>query len=192
MRSNLDLVTLVTAYSQGYFPMPHPKTDVIEWFRPDPRAILPLDSFHVSRSLKRFISKTPYQTTINYDFINVMNLCSQRPDTWINQDFINAYSELHKHKLAHSVEIWFEKKIVGGLYGVCLGGAFFAESMFSLESNASKIALMELVNIMIQKGMTLLECQFITPHLKSLGVCEISDDDYIKYLNHALKLKIVW
>ena len=123
MRSNLDLVTLVAAYSQGYFPMPHPKTDVIEWFRPDPRAILPLDNFHISRSLKRFISKTPYQTTINHNFTNVMNLFSQRPDTWINQEFIRAYSELHKHKFAHSVEIWFGEKLVGGLYGVCLGGA---------------------------------------------------------------------
>ena len=192
IKSDLNLATLISAYSQGYFPMPHPHTGVVQWFRPDPRAILPLNKFHISRSFKRFLSKISYQIKVNNDFLNVIKKCSQRPDTWINKDFIRSYHDLYKHKLAHSIEIWCEDVLLGGLYGVSLGGAFFAESMFSSKSNGSKIALMELVHLMKRKGMILLECQFSTPHLKSLGVYEISDQEYMKILAKAMKLKIVW
>ena len=192
MFSNLDISTLVSAYSQGYFPMPHPQTQQIQWFRPDLRAVLPLNNFHISRSFKRFLAKTSYEVSIDKNFSKVMYKCSLRPDTWINKEFIYSYNKLNEHGLAHSIEIFISNDLIGGVYGVCLGGAFFAESMFSSVTNGSKIALMELVRLMTHKGMKLLECQFLTPHLKALGACEISDREYIILLNKALKLKIHW
>lgn len=178
---------LHAAYSQGYFPMPDSETEEILWFRPDPRAVIPLDQFHVSRSLARTIKKNTYQVTFDKSFQDVMLGCASHPNTWINQEFIDVYGQMFAIGLAHSVEIWHQGSLVGGTYGVSLGGAFFAESKFHRMKDASKVALYHLVEKMKLRGYTLLECQFLTPHLESLGAIEISDIEYISRLNQALK-----
>lgn len=166
--------------------MPHPDTGEILWFNPDPRAIIPLDGFHVSKSLARTLRKGTYTTTINTAFREVMRGCASRDETWITDEFIDVYGAMHDLGLAHSVEVWHDRHLVGGTYGVSLGGAFFAESMFHSEKDASKVALHRLVEHMKSRGMTLLEVQFLTPHLKSLGAVEIRKDVYLKLLAQAL------
>mgnify|MGYP003691444723 FL=1 len=133
---------LLRAYSNGFFPMPHPETEEICWFNPDPRAVIPLDGFHLSRSLKRSINRFKYYPQVNSDFDRVMNLCASREDTWINDEIKKAYSDLHNAGHAHSFEVWQDKNLVGGLYGVAIGGAFFAESKFHLKTDASKAGLL--------------------------------------------------
>ncbi|MDD9951416.1 MAG: leucyl/phenylalanyl-tRNA--protein transferase [Zetaproteobacteria bacterium] len=178
---------LISAYSQGYFPMPDPREVAkILWFRPDPRAIIPLDGFHVSRSLRRRIRQAKYTVSFDGCFLEVMKKCADRPETWINEVFLKSYVELHLEGCAHSVEIWHQQKLVGGVYGVSLGGAFFAESMFHTQTDCSKLALYHLVEQMNACGYKLLECQFLTPHLSSLGAVEISDTDYLCILQDAL------
>lgn len=179
---------LLEAYAQGYFPMPDSQSDEIHWYRPDPRAILPLESFHISRSFGRFLKKQTFKVTLNRQFKAVMEGCSQREPTWINSEFKKAYFELHQWGYAHSIEVWDSDRLVGGLYGVQLGGAFFAESMFSHISQASKLALFRLTQLLNQEGFSLLEVQFSTPHLKSLGVIEISDSRYQHLLKQAILL----
>jgi leucyl/phenylalanyl-tRNA--protein transferase len=169
--------------------MPHPDTGEILWFNPDPRAVIPLDGFHVSKSLARTLRRGQFRTTINQAFHNVMRGCANRDETWITDEFIDVYGDMHDLGLAHSVEVWRDEDLVGGTYGVSLGGAFFAESMFHLENDASKVALHRLVEHMKSRGMTLLEVQFLTPHLSSLGAVEIRKDVYLKRLAQALGQK---
>lgn len=188
-RYTLNPELLHAAYSQGYFPMPDGDSADILWFRPDPRAIIPLDGFHVSRSLRRKINKSIFTISYNQAFTEVMRGCSEHAETWINSEFMHVYGQMHKLGLAHSVEVWHEKKLVGGTYGVCLGGAFFAESKFHRKTDASKIALYYLVKRMQEKGLTLLECQFLTPHLQSLGAIEVSDHEYLSLLKEALNVE---
>lgn len=183
-----DLLRL--AYAQGYFPMPHPDTGEILWFHPDPRAVLPLDDFHVSRSLDRTLRKAPFEITIDKDFAGVMAGCASRDETWINDLFKRTYGELHAQGDAHSLEVWLDGKLVGGVYGVALGGAFFAESKFHTVTDASKVALYHLVRHMKVRGMSLLEVQFITPHLKSLGVVEVPRAVYMRRLKAALDRRV--
>ena len=189
-KTKLDPRTLVLAYSEGFFPMPDENSGEILWFRPDPRTIIPLDGFHQSRSLRSLLRKKRFQVTYNQSFSQVMHYCSQRPNTWINDEFKAAYQKLHTMKIAHSVETWKEGQLVGGVYGVCFGGAFFAESMFYRASNASKVALYHLVEKLRQKKFHVLECQFMTDHLRSLGAKEISDTQYMKLLKHAINQDI--
>ena len=170
--------------------MPDGDSGEILWFRPDPRAIIPLDGFHTSRSLRRKINQSLYQVSYNQAFSEVMQGCAEHPETWINQEFMDVYGQMHKLGLAHSVEVWHEQSLVGGTYGVCLGGAFFAESKFHRKTDASKVALYYLVKHMKKQGLTLLECQFLTPHLKSLGAIEVSDQEYLKLLREALKREV--
>jgi len=179
---------LLWAYSQGFFPMPEPQTEEIEWYRPDPRAILPLDRFHVSRSLRKVLRDHTFSVTLNQAFIEVIVGCAARSETWINGEFMRAYKELHYLGHAHSVEVWSNNEVVGGVYGVQVGGAFFAESMFSKKDNTSKIALYELTKHLRMQNFTLLEIQFLTPHLASLGAIEIPDSEYSKLLKLAVKL----
>ena len=183
----LDTHTLLLAYANGYFPMPDPHSEEILWFNPDPRCILPLDGFHCSRSLRRKINKGGYEITTNKAFKEVMEGCSDRPDTWINQEFKRAYGELHKIGIGCSLEVWREGRLIGGVYGVSLGAAFFAESKFHRETDASKIALFHLIEHLNQKNFKLLEVQFLIPHLKSLGAIEIAAADYMERLKKALK-----
>ncbi|NBT57835.1 leucyl/phenylalanyl-tRNA--protein transferase, partial [bacterium] len=166
---------LLWAYSQGFFPMPNLKDETIEWYRPDPRAVLPLDQFHVSRSLRKVLNRDVFSTTLNKAFPEVVFQCANRPETWINAEFKRAYGELHHLGHAHSLEVWEGNELAGGVYGVQLGGAFFAESMFSLRDNASKVALYELSRHLKSQNFLLLEIQFLTPHLASLGAVEIPD-----------------
>ena len=169
--------------------MPEPETNEILWYRPDPRAIIPLDHFHVSRSLKKSMRKRGYKVTFSKAFKQVMEECASRPETWINQDFLEVYQKMHQLGLAHSVEVWLGDRLVGGTYGVCLCGSFFAESKFHKETDASKVALYFLVERLKQQNFKLLECQFLTPHLQSLGAIGISDSEYQEKLTEALKIE---
>jgi leucyl/phenylalanyl-tRNA--protein transferase len=167
--------------------MPDPQSEDILWLTPDPRAIIPLAHFHVSRSLLRTLKRGHFHATFDQSFMEVVEGCSQRPDTWITDEFKEAYGELHREGDAHSVEIWQSSELVGGVYGVALQGAFFAESMFHRATDASKIALLYLVERLKACRMELLEVQFLTPHLASLGAIEISRKEYLRRLKHALE-----
>jgi leucyl/phenylalanyl-tRNA--protein transferase len=172
--------------------MPHPETGEILWFNPDPRAVIPLDGFHMSRSLRRSIAKRGYTVTSDRAFVDVMKGCADRKETWINDTFFRAYSELHRMGFAHSIEVWLGDELVGGCYGVHICGIFCAESMFSRKTDASKVALKYLVGHLKERGIDLLEVQFLTPHLASLGAIEISAGAYHKLLREALMKDAVW
>jgi len=188
MSSPLEMTTdlLRVAYSNGYFPMPEPDSGEIMWLSPDPRAIFPLDGFHMSRSLARTLKRAPFTYSINKAFSDVMEGCGDRKDTWITQQFKDTYGALHKEGDAHSVEVWLDGRLAGGLYGVSLQGAFFAESMFHRETDASKAAIHFLIEYMKTQQMRLLEVQFLTPHLSSLGAVAIPRRQYLIKLKQAL------
>lgn len=190
MKTALSTELLISAYANGYFPMPHPETEEICWFHPDPRAILPLDHFHVSRSLRRTMRRTSFRVSFDEDFEAVIDACADRKETWINAEIRTAFVALYRQGHGHSVEVWNEDRLVGGSYGLAIRGAFFAESMFHRETDASKIALYHLVEHLLARGMKLLELQFLTPHLQSLGAIEISSDDYMERLRLALKTPV--
>ncbi|RYZ54707.1 MAG: leucyl/phenylalanyl-tRNA--protein transferase [Proteobacteria bacterium] len=187
MKIALTTELLISAYANGYFPMPHPETEEICWFHPDPRAIIPLDNFHVSRTLLRTMKRKNFRVSVDEDFEGVIDACADRKETWINEEIRAAFVSLYREGHCHSVEVWEDDRLVGGTYGIAIRGAFFAESMFHRETDASKVALLGLVNHMKSRGMTLLEVQFLTPHLASLGAVEISSDDYMERLRTALK-----
>lgn len=180
---------LLSAYAQGFFPMPEPETGEIEWFRPDPRAVFPLEEFHISHSLQKKIRRKQYSVTFNTHFVEVMKACAEREETWINEEFLSAYTQLHRKGYAHSVEIWKTKKLIGGVYGVSIGGAFFAESKFHRATDASKLALYHLIERLKERHFELLEVQFLTPHLESLGAIAIPDEEYQKRLAQAIRVK---
>ena len=179
---------LLVAYSNGYFPMASSRTGPIEWHSPDPRTIIPLESFHVPRSLKRVIAKRVFEMKVNTQFELVMRACAQRPETWISEEIIRAYVELHRRGYAHCIETWHKGKLAGGLYGVALGRAFFGESMFSRMTDASKAALVYLVERLKQCHFVLLDTQFMTEHLRQFGAVEVSRSAYLKFLSKALEL----
>jgi leucyl/phenylalanyl-tRNA--protein transferase len=180
---------LLSAYAQGIFPMAG-EDDRIYWYDPDPRAILPLDNFHIPRSLRRTIRKGEYGISRNKAFGEVIRACSQptlrREETWINQEIIEAYEKLHHLGFAHSLEVWRNDLLIGGLYGVSLNGLYAGESMFSKERDASKVALVYLVAHLRRQGFTLLDIQFLTEHLERFGAIEITRDEYKKSLAVAL------
>ncbi|CEK16352.1 leucyl/phenylalanyl-tRNA--protein transferase [Chthonomonas calidirosea] len=181
--------TVVWAYSMGIFPMYVEEEKAILWFRPERRAIIPLDGFHISRSLAKTIRKGRFEVRINTAFEEVMRGCADRPEgTWITEEFIQVYTELHRRGLAHSVETWREGRLVGGTYGVALGGAFMAESMFHRETDASKVALAALVQRLKERNFVLLDVQYLTPHLQRLGAIEIPHQVYLQRLQKALEL----
>jgi leucyl/phenylalanyl-tRNA--protein transferase len=181
---------LLKAYAAGVFPMADARDDPeVFWVDPRSRGIFPLTGFHVSRSLRRRILRGPFQVTLDRAFADVVRLCSSRPETWISHRIEALYIHLFAMGRAHSVEVWKEGRLVGGVYGVAIGGAFFGESMFSRETDASKIALCYLVDRLRNAGFTLFDTQFITPHLASLGAVEISRDDYHRRLGEALNIR---
>lgn len=186
--SELTPEIVLYAYGQGCFPMPDEKSGNINWYRPDPRAIIPLDGFHVGRTLRRTLKKKDFVIRRDTCFERVMRACAARDETWITDDFIRIYGALHAFGFAHSLEVFRENDLVGGVYGVTLGGAFFAESMFHSDSDMSKVALFHLVEHLRQRQFVLLECQFLTPHLASLGAIEVTDQNYMNQLNTALQL----
>ncbi len=159
------------------------------WFSPDPRGVIPLDTFHVPHGLKRFLKKSPFTIRFSTRFRDVMLGCADRDSTWIDDTVLESYCCLHQLGFAHSVETWQDDKLVGGLYGVSMGGAFFGESMFSRVSNASSAALVALVERMCERGYILLDTQWTTPHLKRFGATDIPRRDYMERLNRAMNLK---
>ncbi len=177
---------LLAAYAAGYFPMAESREGPIRWYSPDPRAIIPLDGFKVSRSLRQTIKKHLYEIKLNVSFEEVMRACTKREETWISEDIIQSYLELHTLGYAHSVEVWQGKMLTGGLYGVALGAAFFGESMFSYVRDASKVALVYVVERLHTKNFELLDTQFITPHLSRFGAKEISRSSYLELLVKAV------
>ena len=183
----IDPDLLLRAYAIGVFPMADSRDakDVF-WVEPKRRAILPLDGFRLSRSLRRTLRSGTFEVTRDTAFAEVVRRCADREETWINADIEQSYSELHRRGHAHSVECWQGGALVGGLYGVTLGGAFFGESMFSARPDASKVALAWLVARLKVGGFTLLDCQFMTEHLRSLGAVEIGQPDYMVLLDSAL------
>ena len=172
---------LLKAYRQAIFPMSMPEGE-IGWFSPDPRAIVPLDTFHVPHGLRRVLKKAPFEIRIDAGFETVMRKCAEREDTWINEEIVESYVGLHRVGHAHSVETWREGRLVGGLYGVSIGGAFFGESMFHEVTDASKVALHALVMRLRERGFTLLDTQWITPHLAKFGAMEIPRAKYLRML----------
>lgn len=179
---------LIEGYLHGVFPMGMEDGE-IGWFSPDPRAIIPLDAnFHVPHGLKRTLSRGDFEVRVNTSFEAVMRACAGRNETWISGEIIESYCELHRRGFAHSLETWREGRLAGGLYGVALGGAFFGESMFHWETDASKVALHGLVQRMRDRGYKLLDTQWITPHLRQFGAVEIPRRQYLKLLAEATKL----
>ena len=183
----LDPDLLLRAYSIGVFPMSDGRDarDVF-WVEPRKRAVLPLGGFRLSRSLRKTIRADIFRVTRDTAFTAVLQHCADRSETWINAPIEASFNHLHELGHAHSIECWNGDRLVGGLYGVKLGGAFFGESMFSLESDASKVALAWLVARLRVGGFELLDCQFMTDHLRSLGATEILQKDYVSFLESAL------
>lgn len=184
---------LLSCYARGVFPMADSRDDPnLFLLDPEMRGIFPLDGLHISRSLKKTLRKAPYEVRINSDFIGTVLMCAApapgRENTWINDPILNLYEQLHDMGHAHSIETWKDGRQVGGLYGVTLGGAFFGESMFSRATDASKIALVHLVERLNARGFELLDAQFITDHLRTLGAIEISRADYQDRLKVALSV----
>ena len=178
---------LLQGYRLGVFPMAMPD-GTIEWFSPDPRAIMPLDRFRVPHALRRLVRKKVFQIKIDHRFSDVIRACAKRRDTWINREIIESYEALHELGYAHSIEAWTENKLAGGLYGVAIGGAFFGESMFHRVTDASKVALVALVEHLREKKFALLDTQWTTPHLEQFGAIEISREQYLKSLRRAIEL----
>jgi len=178
---------LLSAYAAGIFPMAESRESTeIFWVDPRRRGILPLDGFHISRSLARRIRRGGYQATLNADFDAVVAGCADRPETWINDEIARLYGEMHATGDAHSLEIWQDGALAGGVYGVAIGAAFFGESMFSRRTDASKLALAHLTDHLWRCGFELFDTQFITPHLASLGAVEVSRTFYRRRLRTAL------
>jgi leucyl/phenylalanyl-tRNA--protein transferase len=189
---------LLTAYRQGIFPMAIDsgkkvgtgRRRDIAWFAPDPRAVIPLDDrFHVPHGLRRTLKQERFEITFDTSFDAVIRACAKRKEgTWISKEIIESYCELHRLGHAHSVETLLKGKLVGGLYGVHIGGAFFGESMFHRATDASKVALVALVGLLRARKFVLLDTQWLTPHLKQFGTYEIPRHEYLWRLEHALKL----
>jgi leucyl/phenylalanyl-tRNA--protein transferase len=210
---------IIRAYCQGAFPMARSRRGPIEWYSPDPRGILPLDAFHVPKSLARRVRSGRFHITFDRAFERVITACSEpRPyeeQTWISPGIIRAYTRLHPMGIAHSVEAWLPPppeveeaaqqppppatefdasswQLVGGLYGLALGGAFFGESMFSRTTDASRVCLVHLVEHLKQRGYVLLDAQVSNPHLEQFGAIEIPREEYLNRLRAALKLDVTW
>ena len=183
----IEAELLLQGYRLGVFPMAM-EDDSIAWFSPDPRGIIPLDRLHVPHDLRRVQRKEVFEIKIDYHFGEVIRACAKRKDTWINREIIQSYERLHNLGYAHSVEAWREGKLAGGLYGVAIGGAFFGESMFHRERDASKIALVALAERLRAKKFVLLDTQWITPHLAQFGAIEISREQYLRTLTGAVEL----
>ena len=190
---NLNSESILQIYKLGIFPMAKSRCDEKIYFvNPKKRALLPIKDFHVSKSFSRFIKKKPFYITINTNFKKVINKCAteNRSDTWINKTIEKQFNNLHKIGVAHSIECWKNNEIVGGIYGIALGGCFFAESMFSSVSNASKFALINLVARLYFLKYSILDIQFINDHLKQFGAFEITQSLFKKkiseYINHTI------
>ncbi len=188
MSADLTPNLVLNAYARGIFPMSESRDDDgLFWVDPDQRGIIPLDGFHISRSLRKTILAEKFQIRVDTAYAGVIEGCADRAETWINDEIFEIYLDLFRAGFAHSVEVWDGRRLVGGVYGVSLRRAFFGESMFSHQPNASKIALAYLVSRLKAGGYSLFDTQFLTPHLASLGGVEISRADYQERLKDALE-----
>jgi len=189
---------ILNAYASGIFPMADARdADEIYWVEPKMRGIIPLETFNIPRSLNKFMTTCNYTVTFNKNFSDVIKACAETPrvhesNTWINHEIEKWFLELHDKGYAHSVEVWNGDELIGGLYGLAQGGCFNGESMFSRKTNASKIALIHLVERLKFKNFTLLDTQFINDHLKQFGCIEIAQAEYLKQLQDALKLHVTF
>lgn len=179
---------VLSAYSQGIFPMGH-DDGLIRWYSPDPRCIFDFETFHVPRRLMRTYRSGKFEMKVNSAWDEVLHQCANRDSTWIIDDIFRVYTELHEDGFAHSVEAYFEGKLAGGLYGVSIGGAFMGESMFHNVTDASKVCLVYLVERMKERGFTLLDSQYMTEHLSTFGAVLISRREYLIRLEQALRIK---
>ena len=185
---DLEPGTVLAAYRAGIFPWPDPDGQLL-WWSPDPRAILPLDGFHESRSLRRERRRGVFRVTADHACRDVMAGCADRSEgTWITPQMKAAYLELHELGWVHSIEVWAGERLAGGLYGLAIGGFFAAESMFHREADASKVALAELVERLARNGFVLLDVQFVTSHLASLGVLTVTREEYLARLQRAIAI----
>ncbi len=186
----LSVDMLLYAYSHGIFPMADGREGDVHWYSADPRAIIPLDAYRPQRSLRPILNKKLFEIRFNTCFETVMRHCAAPratdPNTWISEEMISVYGQLHQLGYAHSVEVWCDNQLTGGLYGVALGGAFFGESMFTLRPNASKIAFHYLVQQLLKQGFTLLDTQFINDNVLRYGAIEIPAAEYQQQLEFAL------
>src|SRR5438094_4861681 len=190
-RRVISVDMLVSAYASGWFPMAVEPGD-IQWFSPDPRGIIPLDSFHLPSRLARVIRQGRFEVTVDRDFDAVIRACASRQDadgSWIDAEIVDSYRVLHRRGFAHSVEAWRDGSLAGGLYGVALRGAFFGESMFHRETDASKVALAALVERVRARGYRLLDVQWVTPHLEQFGAREIPRRRYLRLLDVAMQVE---
>ena len=191
---DLSVDRLLEAYRSGLFPW---SVDPITWWSPDPRGVMEVGSMHVSRSLARTLRRAPFEVTLDRDFAGVIRACASVPrggdaSTWISPPLVAAYESLARAGHAHSVECWREGRLVGGVYGVCVGGFFAAESMFHHEDDASKVALVHLDRHLARRGFTLMDCQMVTPVTRSLGAREISRSEYLSRLASAVDQPSRW
>jgi leucyl/phenylalanyl-tRNA--protein transferase len=191
MTLTLDPHLVLSGYVQGVFPMGEEDEDgqpCISWYAPDPRGVIFLDEFKTTRSLRQRVKSKQYEVIPNQAFESVMHACADRPEgTWISDDIIETFCILHEMGFAHSLETYENNQLVGGLYGVAIGGMFFGESMFHRATDASKVALVHLVNRMRDRNYALLDIQFITPHLRQFGARNIPRTKYLRLLNNALQ-----
>lgn len=188
--NSLSTDQLIYAYASGVFPMADAETGEINWYRPDPRAIIPIDTYQPSRSLKPILNKGIFEIKVDQQFRRVMEFCAEprpyEPETWISTELIDVYTELHHMGFAHSVEAYMEGELVGGLYGVHIGAAFFGESMFTRASNASKVCFHYLIELLRKNNFELLDSQFMNDNVKRYGAIEISRNAYEKRLAKAI------
>jgi leucyl/phenylalanyl-tRNA--protein transferase len=189
--TGLDPETLLSAYAQGVFPMAD-RDGVVRFYTADPRGIIPLhppEAFHVPRTLRQIVRQERFEIRVDHDFEATMRACMEAREggTWISDDLIEAYTRLHALGFAHSVEAWQADELVGGLYGVSLGGAFFGESMFHRRTDASKVALVHLVERLRDRGYELLDTQATTPHLRRFGCIDIPASKYLRLLERAME-----
>ncbi len=195
--SRLTPAILLRAYAEGLFPMAERRDDpTLFWVSPERRGMMPLDAFHVPKRLARTVRSDQFTVTADRAFTDVMLACAapaeDREESWINSEIVRLYTALHASGSAHSVECWRDGALVGGLYGVRLGGAFFGESMFSRERDASKVALVHLVARLIKGGFALLDTQFITSHLAQFGTIEVPREAYLERLKRAIATAAYW
>ena len=181
---------LLAAYSRGIFPMAHEDGE-LHWHDPDPRAVFPLERIVANARLLRALRHAEFSSTHDQRFEEVMRACAEsRDSTWITEEMINAYVGLHKDGFAHSVEVWQHGALVGGIYGIAIGGVFFGESMFSRVSNASKAAFHDLARHLKERGFTVFDSQYINDHTRSLGALEVPRREFRRVLRNAIKLKV--
>lgn len=191
----LSCERLIAAYRRGIFPW-YEAPQPVMWWTPNPRSILLPQSLHISRSLRKTLQRNQFRLSVDRRFSSVVQLCAQAradgPGTWIGKDMLNAYTQLHERGVAHSVEIYdLDNQLVGGLYGVALGRAFFGESMFSLQSDASKVAMVALAQLLTRAGVELIDCQVESDHLNSLGATNVSRVDFELMLAHTVDVAMV-